>query len=79
MFGLRCWGGNVLEDVREEFERRSEEIDVLFSHILKIADKDSGSIVSSDEGLLPILASSLCLMLYNQIESTAFSCVDLCA
>lgn len=76
MFGLRCWGGNVLEDVREEFERRSEEIDVLFSHILKIADKDSGSIVSSDEGLLPILASSLCLMLYNQIESTAFSCVE---
>lgn len=66
----------MLDAVREEFDKRSEEIDMLFSHIECLEKEPDESIRSSTLGLIAILSSSLCLMLYNQVESTAFSCVE---
>lgn len=66
----------MLEDVREEFDRRSDEIDTLYSHISTIDLEPNEGLRSASSGLISILASSLCLMLYNQVESTAFSCVE---
>lgn len=65
----------MLDAVRDEFEKRSDEIDLLFSHVEALSScvDPAGR---GEDGLLPILLSSLCLMLYNQIESTAFSCVE---
>lgn len=66
----------MLEAVREEFDKRSEEIDTLYSHIASIDAKTSTLLNSTTTGLISILSSSMCLMLYNQVESTAFSCVE---
>jgi|GEM_PF-5447180 len=63
----------MFDAVRDEFSKRSDEIDLLYSHIQKI---DSGPSGPESEALLAILSSSLSLMLYNQIEATAFACVE---
>ncbi|WP_157212943.1 MAE_28990/MAE_18760 family HEPN-like nuclease [Pseudomonas sp. M47T1] len=66
----------MIESVKDEFARRSDEIDVLFSHIEFLAQAEDAHLSRVGNGIVPILSSSLCLMLYNQIESTAFSCVE---
>ncbi|WP_237045472.1 MAE_28990/MAE_18760 family HEPN-like nuclease [Aquipseudomonas alcaligenes] len=66
----------MLDTVREEFNKRSDEIDTLFAHIEALSDKGKESFKDDDGGLVSILVASLSLMLYNQIESTAFSCVE---
>lgn len=66
----------MLEAVKDEFDKRSEEIDTLYSHIVSLDSEKSESIREASVGLISILASSLSLMLYNQVESTAFSCVE---
>lgn len=60
----------------EEFDKRSEEIDTLFAHIENLDLQRNGLGASTLDSLISILASSLSLMLYNQVESTAFSCVE---
>ena len=66
----------MLEAVKDEFDKRSEEIDTLYSHIVGLDAEPDESVRDASVGLISILASSLCLMLYNQVESTAFSCVE---
>ena len=66
----------MLEDVKDEFDKRSDEIDTMYSHIEAIDAESDELIRSASADLIAILASSLCLMLYNQVESTAFSCVE---
>lgn len=66
----------MLEAVKDEFDKRSEEIDTLYSHIGGLDAESDESVREASVGLISILASSLCLMLYNQVESTAFSCVE---
>lgn len=66
----------MLEDVKDEFGKRSDEIDIMFSHIKMIDSEENELTRSASNNLISILASSLCLMLYNQVESTAFSCVE---
>lgn len=66
----------MLEDVKDEFNKRSSEIDTLYAHIEGIDSEPDETIRDASTGLFSILASSLCLMLYNQVESTAFSCVE---
>ncbi|WP_410479128.1 MAE_28990/MAE_18760 family HEPN-like nuclease [Pseudomonas sp. P105] len=66
----------MLEAVKDEFNKRSEEIDTLYSHIIELDGETNERLRESSVGLISILASSLCLMLYNQVESTAFSCVE---
>lgn len=66
----------MLESIRDEFSRRSEEIDALYAHIQGVDAAMDAAARDLSPGLVSILASSLCLMLYNQVESTAFSCVE---
>lgn len=66
----------MLESVKDEFARRSEEIDALYAHIQNVEATQDAVSRDASPGLVSILASSLCLMLYNQVESTAFSCVE---
>lgn len=66
----------MLESVKDEFSRRSEEIDALYAHIECVDAAMDAAAREVSPGLVSILASSLCLMLYNQVESTAFSCVE---
>lgn len=66
----------MLEDVKDEFNKRSDEIDTMYSHIEAIDAEPDELVRSASADLISILASSLCLMLYNQVESTAFSCVE---
>lgn len=66
----------MLEAVKDEFDKRSEEIDTLYSHIVELDEEPEELVREASVGLISILASSLCLMLYNQVESTAFSCVE---
>jgi len=66
----------MMEAIREEFDKRSEEIDTLFSHVEYLDSQRDGMGANATDGLISILASSLSLMLYNQVESTAFSCVE---
>jgi len=66
----------MMEAIKEEFDKRSEEIDTLFSHIESLDSRRGNIGESSSDSLISILASSLSLMLYNQVESTAFSCVE---
>jgi len=65
----------MLDTVKEEFENRSNEIDILYAHLASLTPKE-GSANDELDGLACILSSSLCLMIYNQIESTAYSCVE---
>lgn len=66
----------MLEDVKDEFNKRSDEIDILYYHIVSIDSELDQLVRGASADLISILASSLCLMLYNQVESTAFSCVE---
>lgn len=66
----------MLEAAREEFDKRSDEIDTLYSHIESIDEGTNTLVRDTSASLISILSSSLCLMLYNQVESTAFSCVE---
>lgn len=62
--------------VRDEFDKRSDEIDALYSHIVSLCGSGGSFASSPNSGIVHILSSSLYLMLYNQIESTAFACVE---
>lgn len=66
----------MLETLRDEFEKRSEEIDVLLAHVEGLLAELEGQLTSGENPLAYILMSSLCLIIYNQVESTAFSCVE---
>lgn len=65
----------MIETVKDEFNGRSEEIDEMFSHIKSFTDKE-GYPGAEASTLVSILSSSLCLMIYNQVEATAFACVE---
>lgn len=66
----------MLESVKDEFDRRSDEIDILYSHVQKVDIEAGEQSNETASQLRSILASSFCLILYNQVESTAFSCVE---
>lgn len=71
--------------IQEEFDRRQEDIDLVINLVEKLAQGSTldilnvnGDIETFDyqENLISTLSSVICLMTYNQIESTMRGCLE---